>query len=172
MIHFGGTGVGWWDKISGKRIPIPLCPKKKNEKTFYLWKIHFIYFNLQPSSIFHFYFAIHYIKIILYFNVHKQVVSCKKKHTQCFIGYVNNHDTLACCTWKKKKKNCFAKWIARCMVFVCVSFNSVIFSSSSFLEYLNSVIYFAFFEVLSNSMRMLLQLVYTYKYFHNYWYDL
>ena len=134
MIHFGGTGVGWWDKISGKRIPIPLCPKKKNEKTFYLWKIHFIYFNLQPSSIFHFYFAIHYIKIILYFNVHKQVVSCKKKHTQCFIGYENNHDTLACCTWKKKKKKKIAlqnglpdAWFLCVWVLIVLSFLLLLF---------------------------------------------
>ena len=71
--------------------------KTKQNKT----KKHFIYeksilFILiyNPPLYFIFYFAIHYIKIILYFNVHKQVVSCKKKHTQCFIGYVNIHDTL------------------------------------------------------------------------------
>ena len=138
----------------------------KTKKHFIYEKSIFFFLIYNPPLYFIFYFAIHYIKIILYFNVHKQVVSCKKKHTQCFIGYVNIHDTLIQHVVLKKKKILLCKMDY--FVCVCVCFNSVIFSSSSFLEYLNSVIYFAFFEVLSNSMRMLLQLVYTYKYFHNY----
>lgn len=103
MIHFGGTGVGWWDQISGKRIPIPLCQKNKTKKHFSLAILFILLYNPPLYPIF--YFTIHYIKIILYFNVHKQVESCrkkKKKLAQCYIGYVNIHDTVASCTLKKK----------------------------------------------------------------------